>query len=57
MTHLEKRQRRAAIAADIKGGMTPQNAAIKYDVGISVIRDSCWEHGISIKRKAKNGIS
>lgn len=52
MTHPEKRLRREQIASDIKSGMTISQVVIKYQVGFSVVRDSCREHGISIKRKA-----
>lgn len=46
MTHHERAVRRKQIAALVKKGKTPQEAARAFGVGIATVRSACKEHGV-----------
>ena len=56
LSHPERAQRRAELAADVKGGMDPVKAAEKHGVSAAWAYEACKEHGVVLPGWHKAGV-
>lgn len=49
LTHDDRRERRAAIAAAVESGQAAADAAIEWGVSVGLVHQACREHGVSLR--------